>query len=649
MYNKEGLEEITRLHPDSFPAQALLSNFRHFEGLHRTLSGRWIHACASYLCDGQSYAYEPRFLRKQEELYKCAMTATHALQLGVHVGHSLLLMLIANPRLQITAIDGHAALAEPTVRYLNLHFSGRIRLVLGDAVEALGLLPDGAFDLVHIDSDPRDAEVGVQFHESLRLVKPSAIYVFNDYDASRAPVEGLLKSGLLELKVLPESPWRNCVTEVTDKASTESILRSASPYSCRSRARLIMNIHAVKFANRHRIHGAVVEIGDVTGGSMIAMMRADASRRRSFFLYDTFPKESASESSSTLSSEVAKNVTAHNGGVAEARIHFNHGRDATESVFPEDIAVLRLDTAFYDTSKFTLEHFYDLVSPGGLIILDDYGPWTGHKAALDNFFIAHPHLSLKPIDYTGAFFQKPGIDICYVTGLFLDSQASKPLEQTLEHFHKLASSQIRVGLYLHPRLQSLGEQLEGMYANVRVLEYLDVDASFLAGSHIQATLPEQRCLDTDTEEYLCARLMKLKLLSLAAEDPRISERALAWVDFEIFHLFDDVAECQRLMEELKLHRTDRILSPGPVPQVEGDLCTQILGKYYGCFMLGKKSLFVEAERQQSKLVAEHLPKLTWDVNYWTRMTCFQWYHAAHNASMLRDAPNSPFVFDHEAP
>jgi len=53
---------------------------------------------------------------------------------------------------------------------------------------------------------------------------------------------------------------------------------------------------------------------------------------------------------------------------------------------PEKIAVLRLDTDWYESSKIELEVLYDRVVPGGVIIFDDYYHWDGQRKATDDFF-----------------------------------------------------------------------------------------------------------------------------------------------------------------------------------------------------------------------------------------------------------------------
>ena len=53
---------------------------------------------------------------------------------------------------------------------------------------------------------------------------------------------------------------------------------------------------------------------------------------------------------------------------------------------PEKIAVLRLDTDWYESSKYELEQMYNNVVCGGVIIFDDYYHWEGQRKATDDFF-----------------------------------------------------------------------------------------------------------------------------------------------------------------------------------------------------------------------------------------------------------------------
>jgi len=53
---------------------------------------------------------------------------------------------------------------------------------------------------------------------------------------------------------------------------------------------------------------------------------------------------------------------------------------------PNKIAILRLDTDWYDSSKVELQELYERVSVGGVIIFDDYYHWDGQRRAVDEYF-----------------------------------------------------------------------------------------------------------------------------------------------------------------------------------------------------------------------------------------------------------------------
>jgi hypothetical protein len=77
-------------------------------------------------------------------------------------------------------------------------------------------------------------------------------------------------------------------------------------------------------------------------------------------------------------------------GYPKNKLHYVVG-DVMETLkdkttIPEKIAILRLDTDWYESSKYELEQLYDNVVVGGVIIFDDYYHWDGQRRATDEFF-----------------------------------------------------------------------------------------------------------------------------------------------------------------------------------------------------------------------------------------------------------------------
>lgn len=74
---------------------------------------------------------------------------------------------------------------------------------------------------------------------------------------------------------------------------------------------------------------------------------------------------------------------------------------------PQKIALLRLDTDWYQSTKHELNQLFHRIVPGGFLIVDDYGHWNGCKQAVDEFFSDHsPSPFFHRIDYTGIIMQR---------------------------------------------------------------------------------------------------------------------------------------------------------------------------------------------------------------------------------------------------
>jgi O-methyltransferase len=77
-----------------------------------------------------------------------------------------------------------------------------------------------------------------------------------------------------------------------------------------------------------------------------------------------------------------------------------------EDTFPKDtpdkIAILRLDTDWYESTRHELIHLYPKLSIGGVLIIDDYGHWEGARKAVDEYINDNTlRILLNRIDYTG--------------------------------------------------------------------------------------------------------------------------------------------------------------------------------------------------------------------------------------------------------
>ena len=214
-----------------------------------------------------------------------------------------------------------------------------------------------------------------------------------------------------------------------------AIVHRVAPYTLTGLERRASLIAAVDHLVRHRIAGDIVECGVWRGGSMMAVALALAARgdtSRHLYLYDTYEGMSEpgaadrSHDGQTAAEQLARtargqgvwceagldDVQANLGstGYPRAQIHFVQGKvEATiPDTAPEAIALLRLDTDWYESTRHELQHLYPRLQRHGVLIIDDYGHWQGARQAVDEYFAGHgPGHYLHRVDYTARLLIKP--------------------------------------------------------------------------------------------------------------------------------------------------------------------------------------------------------------------------------------------------
>jgi O-methyltransferase len=197
-------------------------------------------------------------------------------------------------------------------------------------------------------------------------------------------------------------------------------------------------VHAMYLATKYvvdaGIAGDVVECGVWRGGSAMTgalTLKARGDIGRKLFLYDTYegmvrPTEkdvfiydgvpaidtynSAAPGSWCYASleDVQRNMGST--GYPADRLVYVKGKveETIPGVLPGTIALLRLDTDWYDSTYHELVHMFPRLSPGGVLIIDDYGSWSGAREATDKYFAENDvHMLMNRLDNGGRIGVKP--------------------------------------------------------------------------------------------------------------------------------------------------------------------------------------------------------------------------------------------------
>lgn len=252
-----------------------------------------------------------------------------------------------------------------------------------------------------------------------------------------SPGSGLPRLGALAAAGLRRLGLDPSLLRLSDlSADDRRILRAVRPYTMTSAARVAALAQAVRHVARRRIPGAVVECGVWRGGSLMAAalaLLAEGDGERMLIGYDTFAgmvapgPEDVSHDGETAAAQLARarpgrgvwcraaldDVRANlaRTGYAAERVRLVPGpveRTLPAEAPPGPIALLRLDTDWYASTRHALEQLYPRLVPGGILVIDDYGHWLGARRAVDEYLatLAAPPF-LARVDYTGRVAVRP--------------------------------------------------------------------------------------------------------------------------------------------------------------------------------------------------------------------------------------------------
>jgi len=202
------------------------------------------------------------------------------------------------------------------------------------------------------------------------------------------------------------------------------IFEEARHYTMTGKEAMFALYEAVRYVCSRGIAGDFVECGIWRGGSALvaALTMREIGDERRLHLYDTFegmtrPTDKdvdyeggraddymarySDDGRWCYADEAEVQTLFQSRGFGDlVRIVKGDVADTLRTDLPESISILRLDTNWYESTKQELEVLYPLVSPGGVLIVDDYGHWEGSREAVDEYFVTRKRPLLMRINHT---------------------------------------------------------------------------------------------------------------------------------------------------------------------------------------------------------------------------------------------------------
>jgi O-methyltransferase len=217
------------------------------------------------------------------------------------------------------------------------------------------------------------------------------------------------------LSIMKISPYQKFIFPVEFNQFERINIQNAKKYSLTTFERMSALTVACKHVIVKNIPGDFVECGVWKGGNLILMSTINSytGSKRKIHGFDTFTgmteptdidRDLWGESAkSLLSRSEYKDGTASFHAFASkelvGKILNDNGcfdvnlveGDVAKTLFlksnlPSHISILRLDTDWYESTKIELEVLYPLLVPGGILIIDDYGHFSGARKAVDEYF-----------------------------------------------------------------------------------------------------------------------------------------------------------------------------------------------------------------------------------------------------------------------
>jgi hypothetical protein len=228
-------------------------------------------------------------------------------------------------------------------------------------------------------------------------------------------------------------------------------------------------------------------------------------------------------------------------------------------------------------------------------------------------------------------------------------------EWRIERFEEIASTGIKICLYISNEFIAIMNDLCIKYPNIRIMRVLSIQETRIWKVWHQgvrslcdqplaqsALLPENRKAEKDTIEYLCLMNSKIEFMGDTIRENPFQSEYFAWIDFNISHVFKRTESTSDFIRFLgKCNYTGNFLTiPGCWEKDIEPSTDQICWRFCGGFFMGHRENIIEFAECVWENVVNISP--TWEVNVWAMVErkgiYIDWFLADHNDSMIRNFP-----------
>lgn len=344
------------------------------------------------------------------------------LEIGTAQGYSAAVLALALPDAEILTLNPHHEEAAGARRAL-AQFGSRVHVVEAKSWDVLAMFDAEPFDVIFVDGDHKNVRRDLPWWKHLR---EGGLMLFHDFSPNgtyracppvyRALLEFkkelgrafdvlIVDEGGVGMAGFVKQPGEDLDTEVRDQLATALAYSSAS-YS------YLTGLYQLA-ASKPSVDGCIVECGVQNGGSAAALALgykySHGGREPKLWLFDNFtgvPQPAPEDGGKALMRwsdnpdgwsrgdkasvrEVLKKLGIKGAKIIEGQFSASFDKDAYKT---GQIAILHIDATLYESTKLAIERFYDLLAPGGLVIVSAYHHWEGIRNAVEGTIITGGNL-----------------------------------------------------------------------------------------------------------------------------------------------------------------------------------------------------------------------------------------------------------------
>jgi hypothetical protein len=201
----------------------------------------------------------------------------------------------------------------------------------------------------------------------------------------------------------------------------------------------------------------------------------------------------------------------------------------------------------------------------------------------------------------------------------------KSVDDRIRHFRKLAASDIPLIIFVSPTIFSLLKAVAEQYPNIEKVITIDwtmLETYKIIHSFIDRKLPDVRGQSKDTDQYMALQLSKPEFLYMALNHTESSH--LAWIDFNVAHVFKTDSALQRLQAiDQRPLKAPLLVFAGIWPKLTSSDFKGLLERVHwrfagGFFLVDRESLvtFNTLSRDALRIFLSQTGFLVWEVNFW---------------------------------